>query len=482
MASESFYNNKKSLGLLFASLSVLMFLLIITVAFLKPGISLDDYYTLGIVRLPLMEMISATAENVHPPLYYIILKIFCKIFNPADNLGLVLVGKAVSLLPVALLLVLSFTKIKKEFGILAAGIFSFLLVSSFSVMTYATVIRMYSWGLFFITLQLVYLYDIIHRNDTKLAWVIFTIASICAIYTHYFAAIASIIIYLVLFAYLLHKNKKELKKWIVSAIVSFVSYLPWIGILLSQVSTVVDYYWIKPITFVEVISYINFIFSPSESLIGYVLGILLIVLFIIIIYVSLKNKKSADDYVDFSLIAMSIIFLTMITGIVLSFIIRPIFISRYILPCFGGLWLGLAILLAKCFDNNGNSKISYGFDARNVFYLGIVLILIISVFSALNFIDTTSADYNETLDNYHFFDSINDGRVVIFDVELSYLRYAPYLDKDKCVLDTSLKNIDKYNEDNTVVFDKSKFSKLDRTDYQFKKIYEVYQDGVYLIE
>ena len=332
MASESFYNNKKSLGLLFASLSVLMFLLIITVAFLKPGISLDDYYTLGIVRLPLMEMISATAENVHPPLYYIILKIFCKIFNPADNLGLVLVGKAVSLLPVALLLVLSFTKIKKEFGILAAGIFSFLLVSSFSVMTYATVIRMYSWGLFFITLQLVYLYDIIHRNDTKLAWVIFTIASICAIYTHYFAAIASIIIYLVLFAYLLHKNKKELKKWIVSAIVSFVSYLPWIGILLSQVSTVVDYYWIKPITFVEVISYINFIFSPSESLIGYVLGILLIVLFIIIIYVSLKNKKSADDYVDFSLIAMSIIFLTMITGIVLSFIIRPIFISRYILP------------------------------------------------------------------------------------------------------------------------------------------------------
>ena len=168
-------------------------------------------------------MISTTAENVHPPLYYIILKIFCKIFNPLDNLSFVLLGKVVSLLPVALLLAFSFTKIKKEFGILTAGIFSFSLVSSLGVMTYATVIRMYSWGLFFITIQLAFVYDIIHRKDTRLAWIIFTIASICATYTHYFAAIASIIIYLVLFAYLLHKNKKELKKWIASAIVSFVS-------------------------------------------------------------------------------------------------------------------------------------------------------------------------------------------------------------------------------------------------------------------
>ena len=214
-------------------------------------------------------------------------------------------------------------------------------------------------------------------------------------------------------------------------------------------------------------------------MIGHVLEILLIALVIVLIYVSLKNKKSADDYVDFSLISMSIIFLTMIAGIVLSFIIRPIFIPRYILPCFGGLCLGFAILLAKCFDNRNKSKTSYAFDTRKIFYLGVVLIVIISAFSAITFIDTLSADYNETLDNYQLLDSINDGRLVVFDDKLSYLRYSPYLDKDKCIIDTSLKNIDKYKEENTVIFDKVKFSKLNITDDQYKKILEIYQDKVY---
>ena len=482
MSDERFYNNKKSLGLLFSSLSLLLFLFIIAFSLLKPGISYDDYYSLGIVRLPLMEMINTTAGNVHPPLYYLILKISSKIFNPADNLALVSVGKIVSLIPIALLLVLSFTKVRKEFGLLTTGIFSFLLVSSVSVMTYATVVRMYSWGLFFITLQLICLYGIIHRKYNLYAWIIFTIASICATYTHYFAAISAIIIYLVLFVYLLYSNKGELKKWTVSAIVSFISYLPWMGILLNQVSTVSDHYWIKPISFETVLSYIDFIFSPSSGILGKALEILLIALLIAVVYFALKNKKSADDYVYFSLISMSIIFLTLASGIVLSFIIRPIFVSRYILPCFGGLWLGLAILLAKCFDNRNTSKTSYDFDTRKIFYFGIVLILIVSAFSTMSFINTTSADYNETLEQYQFFDSINDGRTVIFDDSLSYLRYAPFLDKDKCICDNDLEKIDKYKEEDTVIFDKSKFDKLNKTDYQYKKIFEIYQDEVYLFD
>lgn len=249
--------------------------------------------------------------------------------------------------------------------------------------------------------------------------------------------------------------------------------------MLSQVSQASKDYWIEPISFENVLSYIDFIFSPSDGLIGNVLEVLLIALLIAIIYISLKNKKSADVYVDFSLISMSIIFLSMITGIILSFLIRPIFISRYLLPCMGGLCLGFAILLSKCFDNNANSK-SYGFNTRKIFYFGIVLILIFSLFSAIYFIDTTSADYNETLGQYQSFDSINDGRIVVFDDELSYLRYSPYLDKDKCILDTDIKSLDKYKDDDVVIFDKlNKLGKLIKTDYRYKKIFEIYQDEVY---
>lgn len=480
MSNERFYNNKKSLGLIFWSLSLILFLLIVAMATLKPAVAYDDYFTLGIVRLPFEEMIRATANNVHPPLYYMILKIFCKIFDPLDNHSLISLGKAVSLIPLALLLVLSFTKVKKEFGILAAGIFSFLLASSFNVMIYATVIRMYSWGLFFITIQLIYLYDLIHRKGTTFAWFVFTIASMCAIYTHYFAAIASIIIYLILFAYLLHSNRDELKKWIISAIASFLSYLPWIGILINQIGAVTKDYWIEPISLETFLSYIDFIFLPSNGIIPKIFEVLLIVFLIVLIYFALRNRKSGDDYVDFSMISISIIFFTLISGVVLSFLIRPIFIARYIVPCFGGLFLGLSILLARCFDNKNNSKAHHGFETRKLFYFGIMLILLISIFNVAHFIDDTSADYNETMTHHQFFDSINDGRVVIFDDSLSYLRYSPYLENDTCIYDSSLRNIEKNKEENTVIFDKSKSAKLDNTDYQYKKIFEIYQDEVYL--
>ena len=65
------------------------------------------------------------------------------------------------------------------------------------------------------------------------------------------------------------------------------------------------------------------------------------------------------------------------------------------------------------------------------------------------------------------FDSINDGKTVIFDDELSYLRYSPYLDRDNCVLDSSFKSIDKSKENNTV-FVKIHFDELEKTGYQYK--------------
>ena len=87
--SESFLNNKKQIGILFFFLSLILFALMITYSFLKPSLTYDDFYSLGIIRYSFRDMINATAINVHPPLYYIILKTFTKIFNPMDNQSLI---------------------------------------------------------------------------------------------------------------------------------------------------------------------------------------------------------------------------------------------------------------------------------------------------------------------------------------------------------------------------------------------------------
>lgn len=349
--SGSFLNNKKQIGILFFFLSLILFALMISYSFLKPSLTYDDFYSLGIIRYSFRDMINATAINVHPPLYYIILKTFTKIFNPMDNQSLIYVGKFVSALPISLLLVLSITKIRKEFGFLVAGLFAFLICSSTSILYYGTVIRMYSWALLFLTVQLVYFYDIINRKSAGNAWIMFTIASICGIYTHYFTAISVIIIYFLLLAYLIYLKKDQLKNWILSAIASFVSYLPWIGILFNQVSAVKNDYWIKEITINNVFDYFNFIFAPSDSAIGIILEILVILTFLVLICYGYKNKRNDNNIFGFSLVSLSVIFLTIIAGIVLSILIRPIFISRYILPACGGVSLAFSLLISKSFDN-----------------------------------------------------------------------------------------------------------------------------------
>ena len=149
------YDLNKSVSLLFLFLSLLFIGIMTFSALSKPFILYDDYYTLGIVRLPFMEMINATAVNVHPPLYYVILKVFEKIFNPTSNFTLLLLGKIVSVIPLVLLFGLAWTKIKNEFGLVVSGVFSLLLCSSFQVMFFSTVIRMYSWALLFLTFQFV---------------------------------------------------------------------------------------------------------------------------------------------------------------------------------------------------------------------------------------------------------------------------------------------------------------------------------------
>ncbi len=456
------YDLNKSVSLLFLFLSLLFIGIMTFNALSKPFILYDDYYTLGIVRLPFMEMINATAVNVHPPLYYVILKVFEKIFNPTSNFTLLLLGKIVSVIPLVLLFGLAWTKIKNEFGLVVSGVFSLLLCSSFQVMFFSTVIRMYSWALLFLTFQFVFAYDILTKN-TKKSWIVFTLAGICCAYTHYFAAISAVIMYLGVLLSFIFNNKSKIKMWLISVGVCIVAYLPWVNILLSQLSAVESDYWIKPITFDTVLQYFQFIFSPSND----VLGIVLILMVIALIFGVIKNNKFENFKINYSMMLVATIFVVMLVGIILSLLIRPIFVSRYILPLFGGFYLGIAILV----DNVKSNK--------KLFSILLVIIVGISIAGVIGFINETNADFDVSNDNQNLLDSVNeDGVVVIFNDGLSFIRYSPYLDKDIVVVGDINSSIANYPNSKIIVFDKHH----DLDNSNFEKIGVINQDTVYIVK
>ena len=60
----------------------------------------DELFTEGFISQPVGRMISLAVKDVHPPLYYLLVKIavdFCRFFVPSANA--VIISKVVSVLP-----------------------------------------------------------------------------------------------------------------------------------------------------------------------------------------------------------------------------------------------------------------------------------------------------------------------------------------------------------------------------------------------
>lgn len=221
------YENKKYLGYVFFAISLVFLVFTSYLAFSKPYVWTDETFTLNIVKLPLNELLNLTSIDVHPPLYYLIYKFFIKIMNFVNFKDIIAIGRFVSLLPVYLLFALSLTKIRKNFGWLTAGIFTLTLISMPQLMNFFIELRMYGWGLFFVTTSFILINDMmIEKESDNIKWILLTLLTLASLYTHYYVAIASALIYLCLLVYLIKNNKDEIKKWLISVIVIVIGYIP----------------------------------------------------------------------------------------------------------------------------------------------------------------------------------------------------------------------------------------------------------------
>ncbi|WP_299524433.1 hypothetical protein [uncultured Methanobrevibacter sp.] len=409
-------NNENKIGTLLFAISIITLLYVSYIGFTKLGMWNDEIHSLGLIKLPFNEFSNIVILDVHPPLYYLIYKAFYKI-GVLFGINPIIIGKFTSLLPFYLILGLSATKIRKNFGYLTAGIFAFCIVSMPQLMNFAVELRMYSWGLFFITASFIYVYEIMNNNSNLKNWAILTILTIASAYTHYFSAVASFVIYGLLLLYLIKNNRSELKKWIISAAIAVLSYLPWLFILKQQVSTVSGSYWIAPITINRIIGYISFIFSPANQVINgneiasfSILGAILLIGCALLI---IKNKKEFED--KYGIYGILIIICVPLIGIILSLLIRPIFHPRYMIPSLGCLWLGISILLSKNFDN------------KKLFIPILVVILIVGAISCVDFTQNQINDQNNDTNNMNMLhNTFGEGNIIIYDGFVPYFQMNSY--------------------------------------------------------
>ena len=447
---------------------------------------LDEAFSMSMIQQNFGEIIYNTAIDVHPPLYYIILKVLVNI------LGFILgndiwAAKIVSIIPIIILMLVSDTLIKKMYGKKVSFLFKLLILSVPQIMNYAIEIRMYTWGLLFVTLF--YLYCIKwKREDKKIDLILMSLFAILAAYTHYFALVPVVGLYLCIFVEtLIHKDKTKIKKLFLSILICCIAYIPWIIVWFKQVMAVKESYWISAITWETFKSYLEFPFKITGNKIFACILIILLLISIILLY---KNRKEKEN--NYYLFGLLTPVFTILLGVIASKILRPIFISRYIVCSLGVLWLSVAILLGK----HCNKKYIFLLLSSIIFIIGTTKAYnLVKIEQQYNTEVNKSQSYLNTIsDSIFIFDDNQIQRVIayyypetqtyLYNQEITDLTRKVYRQTHMDIID----NLEKIKEMEGDVYlfitDKQTLNDLDSFEYQLCGTYKIerYKFSIYMVK
>lgn len=250
----------------------------------------DESYSVGIANKSFINIWKIGSHDVHPVLYYWVLHIICLLTN-----GSVMAYRIFSAVCIALLGLLGFTHIRKDFGEKTGLLFSFFAYFLPVMCSYAEEIRMYSLAILLVSILAIYAYRLA-KEDTVKNWVIFGITSLSCLYVHYYGLMAAGIINVILLIALIKaKKKSSIIKILSIGVAQFVAYLPWIMSLLTQMKQVSSGFWIGfsfPKSLIE-LSSMQFIGNVKENFvyIGLTFALILYIYLFTKMFIAIKKKE-----------------------------------------------------------------------------------------------------------------------------------------------------------------------------------------------
>ena len=317
------------LGIIFISLSIF-----------HSNLWFDESYSVALASHSFAEIWKIGGNDVHPILYYMCLHILNLIFG--NN---VVVYRIFSCIPIAFLGILGFTHIRKDFGKRVGFLFSIFSYFLPFCSMYSGEIRMYSLGLLLGTIMAIYAYRIYKNNINKTTFMFFGISSLAVSYTHYYGLMFAGIVNLLLLIFLIKNiktRKQDLIKFVVTAIIQVICYLPWLICFLTQLKNVSKGFWITlsfPQTFYEILTVQfdgNFINMPI---------VLTTAIYAYLVFLIFKTKKEERKPGTWAIgIYVSIIIIVLFISICMKSVIL---LNRYLIIVTGLIIFAISYFIAK---------------------------------------------------------------------------------------------------------------------------------------
>ncbi|MBO5336755.1 MAG: glycosyltransferase family 39 protein [Lachnospiraceae bacterium] len=300
----------------------------------------DEAYTIKLAKMSFVDMLTATANDVHPPLYYILVMGAYRLLGEHGW-----VFHVVSMLPYLVVLIFIHTIVWKKFG----KIPGLLMITFVSIManpiTYNVEARMYSLSAMFVLLAYYGFYMIL-ENDKKEGYILFIVASLGAAYSHYYAMMSVAVLYGALLLFMVLKKIKP-KKLILTYLITIVGYLPWLMAMLTTFERTAEDFWITEADNHTFLAGLLFFYEGDRWYAWLMLGLTVVFLINVILLDKKKNKQLSYNTV-WIIWGLAASVGTLVIAELISVLIRPAFLSRYLYPVVAVMWLALCVSITKC--------------------------------------------------------------------------------------------------------------------------------------
>lgn len=302
----------------------------------------DECYSVGMATHNWIDIWNIGGHDVHPVLYYWIISLINVITG-----GSIIAYRVFSLICIAILGILGYTHIRKDFGEKTGILFSFFAYFLPSVCIFAGDVRMYAMAILLVTILAIYGYRIYKGDTSWKNWIIFEITSLACIYTHYYGLMAAGLINLVMLINFIKNHRKEsIKRILLFGILQLVLYIPWMIYFVTQLQHISKGFWIGfefPDTLMELLSY-QYIGAIDNYYIGFIPSIILYIYLIVKAIKLRKNKENMlPSRLSFGLYAGVIIAALIVTALEKTSILY----YRYLFVITGLYIFTLSFIIAK---------------------------------------------------------------------------------------------------------------------------------------
>lgn len=309
----------------------------------------DEAFGIYLIRFSYADVAKYTATDVHPPLYYWLLKLWQSLFGSSE-----VALRSLSMIAIMVAMVLLVLFVRRYFGRLAAGVSVAMMALTPLMVRYGEEARMYGVALLIVVSATILLARLSERPSLR-GYIYYGLLVALGMWTHYFTAVMWLTHWAWRWWAVRGSTARRTagafwtKQWVLAHVVAIGLYAPWLPIMLQQMKNVQNGgFWISSVAADTPLDFLTSAVTYRNS--GDVTGWLTLAVWLLVILGvglmgrALRTMRGVQRrYYGLMLMMMTV---PMLLLMLLSMPpLRPAFVERYLVPSlpFIGVALGVAV-------------------------------------------------------------------------------------------------------------------------------------------